>query len=451
MLPEVRMARIIDAIGLHQARKLSCGEAAELLGMSERPFRRLRDAYEAHGAEGIVGGSWTGGAGGPRAGAHRSTRSRGWLRSSAPAPSTSRPSTFTKRSGAGRWRTESRLSEATPGPRACCSYGGSSARRRGARPTARSGRAGRCQACFSSRTLLFQDASLPGRFSSRTLLFQDASLPGRFSSRTLLFQDASLPGRFSSRTLLFQDGSKHAWLPQGPELDLVVTMDDATSAILSAVLVEEEGTASSFVGLKEVIAAHGLFSAFYTDRGSHYFYTPKVGEPVDNTRLTQVGRALKQLGIEHIPSDCPEGRGRMERLFGTLQSRLPPLMRQEGLASIEAANRWLATVYVPQHNARFAVLAAEEGTAFVPFVGVLDDILCVQDERVVRNDNTVRYEGRVLQIPEQRHRRHFVKATVRVHDYPDGRLAIFHGPRWLADSHPDGSLINQARPARTAA
>src|SRR4051794_25519813 len=205
--------------------------------------------------------------------------------------------------------------------------------------------------------------------------------------------------------LLFQDGSKHAWLPQGPELDLVVTLDDATSAMLSAVLVEEEGTASSFIGLKQTIAAHGLFSALYSDRGSHYFYTPKAGEPVDKTRLTQVGRALKQLGIEHIPSYCPEGRGRMERLFGTLQSRLPPLLRQEGLASIEAANHWLATVYIPQHNARFAVAAAQERAAFVPLLGGLDDILCVQAERVVGNDNTVRYAGRVLQIPEQRHRR----------------------------------------------
>jgi hypothetical protein len=205
------------------------------------------------------------------------------------------------------------------------------------------------------------------------------------------------------------------------------------------------------MGLKETIAAQGLFCALYTDRGSHYFYTPTAGEPVDKTRLTQVGRALKQLGIAHIPSDCPEGRGRMERLFGTLQSRLLPLIRQEGLASIEAANRWLATVYIPQHNTRFAVPAAEEGTAFVPFVGALEDILCVQAERVVGNDNTVRYEGRVLQIPEQRHRRHFVKATVRVHEYPDGRLAIFHGPRRLADYEPDGTLIDQISPARTAA
>ena len=251
--------------------------------------------------------------------------------------------------------------------------------------------------------------------------------------------------------LVFQDGSRHAWLPHGPEFDLVVTLDDATSAILSAVLVEEEGTASSFAGLTETIAAHGLFSALYTDRGSHYFLTRKAGAPVDKERLTQVGRALGQLGIEHIPSYAPQGRGRMERLFGTLQGRLPPLLRQEGIASIAAANRWLAAVYVPRHNARFAVAAAEEGTAFVPFVGALDEILCVQEERVVGNDNTVRYGGRVLQIPEHRHRRHFVKAKVRVHDYPDGRLALFHGPRRLAGYAPDGTLIDQPRPARTAA
>ena len=251
--------------------------------------------------------------------------------------------------------------------------------------------------------------------------------------------------------LVFQDGSRHAWLAQGPDLDLVVTMDDATSAILSAVLVEEEGTTSSFIGLQQTIAAHGLFSSLYTDRGSHYFLTPKAGEPVDKDRLTQVGRALQQLGIAHIPSYAPEGRGRMERLFGTLQSRLPPLLRQEGITSMAAATRWLATIYIPRHNARFAVAAAEEGSAFVPFVGSLDDVLCVQEERVVGHDNTVRYEGRVLQIPEQRHRRHFVKARVRVHAYPDGCLSVFHGPRRLADYCSDGTLLAEARPARSAA
>ena len=394
MLPEVRMARIIDAIGLHQARKLSCVEAAELLGMSERHVRRLRDAYEAHGAEGIVDRR-RGRASGRRAPVDEvawvleefRTRSFDFTAKHFPEAIQGRP-----------------MADGTPFVR---SYTWT-------------------KSVLQQRGLV---TKAPKRSAHRK---KRARRP--------------LPGM-----LVFQDGSKHAWLPQGPDLDLIVTMDDATSAILSAVLVEEEGTASSFIGLKETIAGQGLFCALYTDRGSHYFYTPKAGEPVDKTRLTQIGRALKQLGIEHIPSYCPEGRGRMERLFGTLQSRLPPLMRQEGLASIAAANHWLATVYIPHHNARFAVAAAESGTAFVPFVGALDDILCVQDERVVGNDNTVRYEGRVLQIPEQRHRRHFVKVTVRVHAYPDGRLAVFHGPRRLADYEPDGTLIDQISPARTAA
>jgi winged helix-turn helix protein len=400
MLPEVRMARIIDAIGLHQARKLSCVEAAELLGMSERHFRRLRDAYEAHGAEGIVDRR-RGRMSGRRAGVDEIE----WVIEEF----RTRYFDFTAK----------HFHEAIHG-----------------RPMA--------DGTSFVRGYTWTKSVLQGRGLT-------TKAPKRSAHRKKRAR-RPLPGM-----LVFQDGSQHAWLPQGPPLDLVVTLDDATSAILSAVLVEEEGTASSFIGLKQVpgldpgIAAHGLFSALYTDRGSHYFYTPKAGEPVDKTHLTQVGRALKQLGIEHIPSYCPEGRGRMERLFGTLQSRLPPLLRQEGLASIEAANRWLATVYIPHHNARFAVSAAEEGTAFVPFVGVLDDILCVQAERVVQNDNTVRYEGRVLQIPEPRHRRHFVKVTVRVHEYPDGRLAIFHGPRRLADYEPDGTLIDQISPARTAA
>jgi hypothetical protein len=238
---------------------------------------------------------------------------------------------------------------------------------------------------------------------------------------------------------------------EGPELDLIVTLDDATSQILSLFLVAEEGTASSLRGLDETIAAHGLFCSLYTDRGSHYFLTPKAGAEVDKSRLTQVGRALTQLGIEHIPSYSPEGRGRMERVFGTLQKRLPPLLRQAGFGTIEAADAWLAEVYRPQHNARFAVAPAEVGSAFVPFVGPLADILCLQEERVVGHDNTVRYRGLALQIPEQRHRRHFVRASVKVHEYPDGRLAVFHGPRRLADYRPDGSLITAAEPAQTAA
>lgn len=235
--------------------------------------------------------------------------------------------------------------------------------------------------------------------------------------------------------LLFQDASTFAWLPGADrQLDLVVTMDDATSAIYSAILVEEEGTQSSFLGLAETIAAQGLFCALYTDRGGHYFFTAAAGGKVDKTRLTQVGRALKQLGIEHIPSYSPEARGRMERVFRTLQDRLPKELRLAGIGDdVAAANRFLRAVYVPQHNARFAVPAEQPGTAFVAVEAAQwRDVLCVHEERVVANDNTVRYQGRVLQIPQSPLRRHFVRASVRVHDYADGTLALFHGPRCIA-------------------
>ena len=249
--------------------------------------------------------------------------------------------------------------------------------------------------------------------------------------------------------LLFQDGSTHRWIGAlDHDLDLVVTLDDATGAIYSAILVEEEGTASSFLGLVETIAAHGLFRAFYTDRGSHYFHTPKAGGKVDKSKPTQVGRALAQLGITHIPSYSPEARGRMERVFGTLQSRLPPELRLAEIATVEAANRYLKEQFVPDFNARFAVPAAEEGSAFIPYAGrPLDDILCIQESRQVGRDNCVNWNGLALQIPPQRHRHHYVRATVRVHQYPDGRLAIFDGPSCLARFDPDGKPIDVSRAA----
>src|SRR5262252_7443997 len=130
--------------------------------------------------------------------------------------------------------------------------------------------------------------------------------------------------------MLHQDGSRFAWLSGAPELDLIVTMDDATSTIYSAFLVEEEGTVSTFRGLLEVFTAKGLAASLYTDRGSHYFYTAKAGEAVDKSRLTQVGRALDRLGIEHIAAYSPEARGRSERMFGTLQDRLPKELKLAG-------------------------------------------------------------------------------------------------------------------------
>lgn len=252
--------------------------------------------------------------------------------------------------------------------------------------------------------------------------------------------------------MLHQDGSRFAWLEDEPELDLIVTMDDATSTLYSAFLVEEEGTASSLRAALEVFGEHGLPSSLYTDRGSHYFYTPKAGEAVDKNRLTQVGRALRQLGIEHIPAYSPEARGRSERMFATLQDRLPKELKLAGIKGVAAANRFLAEVYLPEHNARFARPAEIAESAFVTVSdkAILAEILCIEEERVVSRDNTVGYNGLRLQLPPSPLRAHYVKACVKVRRYPDETLAVFHGPRLLARYTEDGDLV-PPQPMKAAA
>ncbi len=382
------MARIVEAIGRQRSGALSCVAAAQLLGISERHFRRLRDSYDAGGAEAIV------------------DRRRG------------RPSSNRAPEAVADWVVEqyrARYFAFTPK--------------------------------HFHEELVRQGFGYGYTWTKSVLYLRGVLKPAkRRSAHRKKRERRPLPGM-----MLFQDGSTHAWLAGEPPLDLIVTLDDATSAITSIFLCEQEGTASSLRGLAETIASHGLFGSFYTDRGSHYFHTPSAGGKVDKTALTQVGRALAQLGVEHIPSYSPEARGRMERVFGTLQSRLPPMLRLAGISDREAANAWLRDVYQGKHNARFAVSAAEDGSAFVPFVGDLENILCVQAERVVGNDNCVRYGGLILQIPEQAHRRHYVRATVRVHHYPDGRLAIFHGPRRLAGYSADGAPIPEETTLKSAA
>ena len=239
--------------------------------------------------------------------------------------------------------------------------------------------------------------------------------------------------------LLHQDGSRHAWLEGQPPLDLIATLDDATSDVYSLLLVEEEGTASSFHALREVVASHGLFCALYTDRASHYFHTPKSGGRVSKTHLTQVGRALAGLGIEHIAAYSPEARGRSERLFRTLQDRLPKELRLAGIRDVAAANRWLKEVYLADHNRRFAIAPQQEGSAFVTDrTQAWREILCIVEERLVGNDNTIAWGGRRLQLPESRLRPHFVKAHVRVHAYPDATVSVFLGPHRLARYTADG-------------
>lgn len=389
MRPEVRMSRYLDGLSRYGQGRLSCLEAAELLGISERHFRRLRDRYEAEGAEGLI------------------DRRRG--RRSGRRAAVDRIEFVVE-----QYRTRYFDFTVKHFHEALCAEHGFDL------------------SYTWTKTVLQQRGLVPVAVKRSAHRKKRVRRP--------------LPGM-----LLFQDGSPYRWLAGQPPLDLIVTMDDATSAIYSMFLVEEEGTASSFRGLQETIAENGLFSSFYTDRGSHYFLTPKAGGKVDRGKLTQVGRALAELGIEHIPSYSPQGRGRMERVFGTLQKRLPPVLRLKQITTVEAANRFLAETYRHDHNARFAVAAAEEGSAFVPFAANLRDVLCIKHERIVGHDNCVRYDGRHLQIPEQRHRRHFVKATVRLHQYPDGAIAIFHGPRRLADYRPDGTLIEPEKETRSAA
>ena len=198
--------------------------------------------------------------------------------------------------------------------------------------------------------------------------------------------------------MLHQDASSHAWVA-GEMWDLVVTLDDATSEVYSGFFVAEEGTMSSFQALSEVIAERGLFCSLYADRAAHYWHTPKAGGKVDKDNPTQVGRALQQLGIELIAAYSPEARGRSERMFGTLQKRLPQELRLAGITTRQDANRFLKEVFWPAHNARFARPAEAAGSAFVAFAGNLTDILSLQEERVVAGDNTVRYKNRSLQIP----------------------------------------------------
>lgn len=252
--------------------------------------------------------------------------------------------------------------------------------------------------------------------------------------------------------MIHQDGSSHEWVP-GQIWDLIVTMDDANSEIYSMCFVEEEGTFSSLRGVRDVILKKGLFCSFYSDRGSHYWTTPKAGEKVDRANLTQFGRAMKELGIEMIPAYSPEARGRSERMFKTLQGRLPNELALAGITNIQAANEFLETVYLKAHNERFCVKPSSCEEAFVAWNDTtqkLDDILCLQESRVAGQDNTVSYKSKKLQIPKDQHRYHYAKKTVLVREYQDGSMSLAFGPRCLGYYDPAGKLIELASATKAA-
>jgi len=243
--------------------------------------------------------------------------------------------------------------------------------------------------------------------------------------------------------MIHQDASTHEWVA-GQKWDLVVTMDDASSEHYSMFFVAQEGTQSSLRGVKEVIESRGLFCRFYSDRGSHYWHTPQAGGKVDREHLTQFGQAMRTLGIEMIAAYSPQARGRSERMFRTHQQRLPRELALAGITGMQQANRYLDEIYRAAFNAEFMHEPMESGSAFVPCSGAaLEDILCERFERQVGADNCVSFEGMKLQIPAQQHRCHYVKARVSVLRRLDGTLAICHGPRRLAEYEPDGQIRQQ--------
>src|SRR5436305_2861126 len=242
--------------------------------------------------------------------------------------------------------------------------------------------------------------------------------------------------------LLHIDGSHHPWFQDERWYDLIVILDDATSEIYYAQLTEEESTLTVMAGLKEVIEHKGVFCALYSDRGSHFWLTPKAGGKIDPHRLTQVGRALRELGVQMIPAYSPQARGRSERNFGTGQGRLPQELRLHGIGSVEKANEFLREHYIAEFNRRFQVRAAERGTAFLARRSQnLDLVFSLQFERAVNRDNTVSFQHLCLQIEAVRWRASLAGCTVRVHQHLDGTLTITHGPQRLGRYNAEGKLL----------
>jgi transposase len=245
--------------------------------------------------------------------------------------------------------------------------------------------------------------------------------------------------------LLHIDGSKHQWLNDDRWHDLIVILDDATSEIYYAQLVEEESTRTVMAGLREVIENKGLFCALYSDRGSHFFVTMKEGEKVDKHRPTQVGRAMKELGVQMIAAYSPQARGRSERSFGTWQGRLPQELRLAEITTVDRANAFLRERYIGEFNAKFSVAAVEKGTAFRRTSrSDLNWIFTVQTERVVAKDNTVAMGNRLWQIDKTRFRNSLAGTTVTIHEHLDETISIRFGPHVVGRFDSEGAKLTGA-------
>ena len=252
--------------------------------------------------------------------------------------------------------------------------------------------------------------------------------------------------------LLHIDGSRHRWFQDERWYDLIVLLDDASSEIYYAQLVEEESTATVMAAVREVVERRGLFCALYSDRASHFWLTPKAGGKVDPHRLTQLGRALRELGVQMIPAYSPQARGRSERSFGTWQGRLPQELRLAGIDTVEAANQFLREHYVAEFNRRFQVPPAQRGSAFVACRHKdLDLVFALQFERTVNRDNTVSFQNLNLQIERVKWRGTLAGCNVTVHQHLDATLSITHGPHQLGRFTAQGIPVPRTQTAAQGA
>ena len=242
--------------------------------------------------------------------------------------------------------------------------------------------------------------------------------------------------------MLHIDASTHRWLEQGQSWDLIVILDDATNEIYYAQLVDEESTQTVMAAIRPVVERHGWFCSLYSDRASHFFETPKAGGPVNLDHVTQVGRAMRDLGIHMIPSYAPQGRGRSERNFRTWQGRLPQELRVRGIRSVEEANQFLDDVYIEEFNRKFKVAASQSGTAFVPLWNQdLDRIFSIHHERVVNHDNTVQFANKILQIEPTLARTTLADCRVTVYEHLNQTLSIGFGPHTVGQYTREGVPI----------
>jgi len=385
-----RMMKVQEVLFRAMARKITWFQAAEILGFTDRHLRRMRERYQEFGYDGLF------------------DRRRG-------KPSPKRVPLATVEAVLGLYREK---------------YFDLNVRH------------------FHEK--LKSEHQIGLSYSWVKAALQGAGLVGRQRQRGV--HRKRRPRRPLPGMLLHIDGSHHQWFQDERWYDLIVILDDATSEIYYAQLVEDESTLTVMAGLKEVIETRGVFCALYSDRGSHFWLTPKAGGKIDPHRVTQVGRALRELGVQMIPAYSPQARGRSERNFGTWQGRLPQELRLRKIRTLEAANRFLREHYIAAFNARFRVPAAQRGSAFVRRSSRdLDLIFALQCERMVNRDNTVSIQNLRLQIEPVRWRGTLAGCTVTVHQHLDGTFTITHGPQRLGHYSAKGlSLENEKIGARGA-